>query len=560
MSGSKEILILESSADELRLTLMQPHGSGARVLDSCSVVMHDKRDDRTALQNQVLVDDLAVPISEKDWVGKDVFCLIAGQTVSCQFFDMPALADQALRQAVLLKLGQQLHFPVADAIVDVRTVSSATAAKHHQVRTVVTAVHQDAAHAAVDAATRWGLRLVGMSASTSALGALAVDQANKTNRPEAVLHMGDRFSSLIVLCGESPIVTCELPIGLDDFTKALMRPIINGDDVIQLDQGRALDLRDAVGIPDADQMIDSLGIHGAKLYPLIEPTLQKIVQQLTQWLTFAASIEGGEKVASLKITGPGARLIGLASALSRRLKIEASVSQWLDGLVTADGAACGMALDGFAAAVSAVRHQNTLPDLVPPDIRRLWKVRRVRRSTALICPIVAVVILGFTFLFNQVRQYTQTALGTENRRSLNELQTLVDLNARWESEQQRVRELQSQLSTFSEAVPAWEGLFKELSHLLPSEMRATKLKVAMQGDCLHTRLDSNIYTTPNGRDFDEVIEQTILALERSPYFEKVQLINSVRYPADGTRVESGIMSVDLRLAYLHPAVAAEARP
>ncbi len=550
MSDTREILILESGADQIRLSLVQHCVDAVKVLDVCSFISQERRDDRNALQDQNLVDQLSVAISQRDWVGKDVVCLISGGTVACQNFDMPALPDPALRQAVLLKLGQQLHFPVAQAIVDIRPMSSATAAAQNQVRVAVTAVQADVSQAAIDAATRLGLKLVAISASGSALTLLAASAIKREKGLHGVLHFGERVSVLVVLNGATPSVTSELAFGLDDFTKALMRPIISGDEVIQLDAEKANRLRDTVGIPDANEMIEMIGVEGSRLYPLIEPTLQKFAQQLTQWMTFAGTTENGARVAGMTVVGPGAGMRGFSAALSKRLNIEAVTSDWLNGRVTLTGSAAEAPVDSFAVAAAAAIHRAALPDLIPPEIRKSWKMQRIRRSTAMISPIVAAVIIGFTFLFNQIQGFTRTSHASQE--ALSELQTLADINARWLAEQGAVKRMETSFSEFAAATPAWVGLFKELSQVLPSEMRATKFSSRLHQDGMSLRIDANIYTPPTGRDFDEVIEHTLRSLERSPFFTRVQLLNSMRHPSDSSNLETGVMSVELQLAYEKP--------
>lgn len=552
MSDKRDILVLEASSDELRLSSARVGVERVEITDSCSFVTQDRRDDRNAAQDQNLVDALSVAVSERNWVGRDVICLLSGGTVACQYFDMPHLKGAPLLQAVTLKLGQQLHFPVNEAVVDVRSVSSHSAAQHNQQRVAVTAAHRDAAQAVIDAAIRSGLNVAAVTSAAAALTAHAIHRIAASDQAQAVLHFGDRSSTLTVLRQSAVMVTSELPFGLEDFTKALMRPIISGEEVIQLDVVRAMDLRDAVGIPAADQRIESLGIPGSKLFPVIEPTLQKIVQQLTQWLTFASTLEGGATVSRLYVTGPGVAMKGLTSALALKLNLHIESWDWLDGTTSTRDRAGGMSRDAFASATAAVCHRKTLPDLVPNAVRSDWRARRIRRSTAIISPIIAVVILGFAFLFNQVRSYTQTTLGSQ--RALNEMQMLADENARWQAEAKQVAAYRSAFDGFANSAPAWEGLFKELSRLLPSELRVIRLSVSGELDALRLRVDANIYTTPTGRDFDEVVEQTLLALDRSPFLAAVQLINSTRFPADGSRLETGATSVDLELAYPRPAV------
>ncbi|MBK8268356.1 MAG: hypothetical protein IPK83_08660 [Planctomycetes bacterium] len=297
-------------------------------------------------------------------------------------------------------------------------------------------------------------------------------------------------------------------------------------------------------------MVDSLGIPGGKLYPLLEPTMQKISQQLTQWLTFAATTEGGLKVVNLNITGLGSRMRGLAEAIGQRANVKTASWEWLEDIASTGNAANEMSINLYAAAISAVRHRRQLPDLVPQEVKKSWRLRRIRRSTAIISPIVATVVLGFTFLFNQVRNYTKSTLGAQQ--ALSNIQTVVDANAKWEAEELRVSELKGTLDAFALTTPAWEGLFKEMSRLFASELRVTRYVVASEADGIHLRIDANVYTTPTGRDFDEVVEQTLLALDRSPFLARVQLINSTRFPADGSHVETGAMSINLELAYLRP--------
>ncbi|MBK8268357.1 MAG: pilus assembly protein PilM [Planctomycetes bacterium] len=220
MPDKSDILILEAGTDELRLSLVRPAGEQTLILDSCSFITKEKHDDRTALQDQNLVDEASVAVSDRNWVGKEVVCILGGGAVSCQYFDMPVLSGPALRQAVTLKLGQQLHFPAAEAVIDIKTIASPTAATHNQIRVAVTAVRQDAAQAAVDATTRLGLRIVALTSTASALSALAAVRLEASEELRAVLHFGERTSTLSVLRGKSPVVTSELQIGMDDFTKA----------------------------------------------------------------------------------------------------------------------------------------------------------------------------------------------------------------------------------------------------------------------------------------------------------------------------------------------------
>lgn len=549
MSINREIIILEVSPDELRICQARTSNGPVEFLEACSFLARDPRSDKSAVQDQGVLDALSAFVSERQWVGKDLMCLLSGPYVSCQYFDMPPLKGAALRQAVLLKLDQQLHFDVEDAIVDIQSIEAPHPNNRNQLRVAVTALRREAAEAALDVATRLGLNVAAISAAPVALTALARGTVGDTDESQAVLHVGERVSTLVVLNGQTPCVTSELPIGMSDFTAALMRPIIKGDDVIELDEEKAAALRDEVGIPDVNQEIDSLGVTGIRVLPLLEPTLQKFAQHLTQWLTYAATLEHGGKVSRMKVVGGGVAMPGLSSAVGHRVGLDVEEARWLDGLATVSGQASDVCIESFAIAAGVARHWQDLPDLIPPEIRQQRMLRRVRRSTVLVCPIVAAAVFGLAFLFDQAGSKVQSAYGAHLDK-LDDVRQIVGSNNRWIEERKIVEGLQNRFDEFARSTPRWAGLFMELSRLLPSELQATKFNAESDSDGISMEIEANVYTTLQGRSFDEVVEQTLLSLERSPFFKRVELLNSnKRMEQTEDHTEAGSLFVELELVY-----------
>ena len=550
MSKGREILVLHAAANELRLVQAEVRNGIVELSDACSFATPRKGEDHHPLRDEVILDAIATHVSQHHWRGRDLLCLIGGSMVACQYYDMPPLQGQALRQAAMLRLKQQLHFDVAEAAVAVDPVVTTTSDQKNRRRVRVAAVHQERVKAAVDAAARTGLNIAGISVAPAAIAALAQEAFRPAQGLTAVLHVDETISTLVVLDSDSPCVSSELPIGLGDLTAALMRPIINGENVIQLDEARAAELRDQIGIPEPNQQLESLGVTGRSLLPILEPVLQKFAKHLTQWLTFAAtSIEGG-KIETVRLVGPGAAIPALGSALAARLSLEVRTENWLSGLAKLAGPSRAFALDSAAVAVGAARCRQTLPDVLPGDVRAARRLRRIRRSVASCGPLVAAAALAVAVLFHGVNENLRQATDTQ-KRQLESVQQTVSENARWMAERKVVEGLQKQIDDFATSTPVWIGLFKEFSFLLPAELRVNDLVGRMSDDGIKVTMNATVFVEPDGRSFDEIVEKTLLLLQRSSFFRRVQLLAANR--TDKARVQggAGTLSVELDLAYPH---------
>ena len=389
-----------------------------------------------------------------------------------------------------------------------------------------------------------------LTASPTALAELALRASLDSSNPRAVLNIDDAGATLLVSRDGAPLLTAEVPVGLRDFTTALMRPIIAGEDVIQLDEEQAVALRDEVGIPAADLDIEAFNIKGKNLLPLLEPALQRFAQQLTQWLTFAGTQENGARVEQLYLVGSGASMPGLADSLARRLKISVDSADWLAGIAGASSRGRND-IGAFAAACAAARFGDRLPDLMPPSERKRRRIARIRSSTTMAGPLVAAATLGIAFLFNQIGGRLSRAAGDVNM-EMTRMQGVLEYNAQLRANQQATAALRGEFDAFAQATPNWIGLFKELSLVLPRELRVTRLMSKQDTAGMHLNIEGEVYASGSRATADEVVELALTALERSPFAKAVRLVNLSR-----GRTETGVVgtvAIELTLAYRRPEV------
>jgi Tfp pilus assembly PilM family ATPase len=546
MSSRREILVLQVTGEEVRLACASVTGSSVRLSDTATFCCTGKHADAGTLRDQVLRDAMAAQVARHGWIAREVICVVGGGPVAVQHFEMPPLRGTALRQAVRLKLGSQLHFDANQALLAIRPTGDAPTGAAGQVGVEVCAIERETARSVVDMALEMGLVPMCLTLSPAVISRLARERDSARADSSAVLHVDERTSTLVVLRGSAPVVTSELDIGAAELTRALMRPIISGESDVQLDEAAALALRAEVGIPAPDQEIASLGVTGDRLLPLLEPAIQKFARQLTQWLTFATTCNGGAAVTTMQIVGPGAAIPGLARTLAARLAIEIQPEHWLADWVSLEEASAPGRLDGFAVAAGAARWTRQLPDLMPPEVLRQRRVRRVRRSIAVCGPILAAAIGGLAVLFDHLGSGLSIT-AADRRQELAGVEQIVEANTRWAEEQARVRALEGQFDAFCRASPSWVGVFKELSLLLPSELRALEYSTRAEGGRLIFTVRAGVYTAKTGRSFDEVVAQALLVLQRSAFFRRVELVSAQRGQAPEDPASAGSLAVQLEL-------------
>ncbi|MCA9257243.1 MAG: hypothetical protein KDA33_16470, partial [Phycisphaerales bacterium] len=485
-----------------------------------------------------------------DWRNAELIVLVGGAEVACHFLAMPALSGKELTEAVRLKLSQQMHFPLSEAVVDIHRMTPPDSRDQAIVR--ASAIRKNVSMAAVAFAQQTRLWLAGVTSSVVALSRLATaERADDSEGVSAVLQIDHVFSTLVILGPAGPFLATELPVGIDDFTKALMRPIIAGDDVYQLEESQAIELRDRVGVPAHDADLGIHNLRGKNLLPLLEPALQRFAQQLTQWLTFAATTEGGGKVSTIHVVGAGAKLPGLSNSLGSRLKIDVESPAW----ASQSSGASGVDVDSIAAACAAAKFMPELPNLLPEEEFKRRRVARFRSSTTKAGPIVAAATLGIAFLFNQIGGRLSQAVGQVESEMIR-VQSMVDENTQLQQQRSAINAIKARFDTFSGQTPNWLGLFKELSYILPKEIRVTRMTTRNDDNGIRIVIDADVARSGAGQSYDEIVERTLTALERSPFAAAVHLLNSSRSDEERGNYD-GMLSVEVSLAYVTPSAEAK---
>ena len=94
-------------------------------------------------------------------------------------------------------------------------------------------------------------------------------------------------------------------------------------------------------------------------------------------------------------------------------------------------------------------------------------------------------------------------------------------------------------------------MFKEISVLLPHEVQVTEFKVRSDEEGMRLLVSGVVYIGERSRSFDEAVEQTLLLLQKSPFFRRVQLLAANREAKREHPHAAGTLTVELDLVYPH---------
>lgn len=521
MSKNRNILVIQVDVEGVRVAIAEAGSDSVHISDCCNFPSSTQNNESCPLSDQLVIDQLRSYCRGKQQRIEGVLFVLGGGGVSSHYLDMPPLSGRELVQATRIKLAQQLHFPVAEAVVAVKSLKSVFGGQNRIHATAGLKSHLDKI---VDTASQLGLRLLGICAACDVLSHAVASRFDNTSGMRVVLDLGEQSSTLVVVDGGTPCICSEIPVSAGDITVALMRPIIRGEEVIQLDAAKAILLRDEVGVPLPGDLIPGVGVTGDRILPLLEPVLQKLLKQMTQWLTFATTGKD-HVVEEVELIGVGAAIPQMGEAIAVRSGLRVSASNWLDDLALRSSAEGSTNTSGYGLCAAAVRHWKKLPDLIPEDVRREERTRRWRKSISICAPIVAVSIAAISMPFESLGSAVEQSLAVR-KAQLAVVQGNVSQCGESSREDEAVTRIEARFRNFVDESPDWLAVLKEQSQILPREFRATEYSGEWSGGGASLTVRGDIVTTDSNREFDDVVRQTVLALQKSELFRRVEIVSA----------------------------------
>jgi Tfp pilus assembly protein PilN len=406
-----------------------------------------------------------------------------------------------------------------NAACDAWVVGRDARGEARQTHLVAAADRQDVLQAIVTLVEEAGLTFAVAAPLDAAVAARVVSVAlRERGGARGWLYVGEH-ASLFVIANDGVLRFCRrIDLGLDAVVQALTRPIRGAgqDGAVELDVDEARAVLREHGIPERDDVIhERRQLTGARVIPLLQPVLQRLIVELRQSLRFGLSDEDRAGL-ELTITGPGAALRGLDRLIDDELEVPTARDSRYEGCVWFEPTA------GAGELLDAMEQRRFLRGfaLLPRELDQRRRIARLRRWmwTGAAAAIVVIAVNAFT---NRHRL-------DEARREADAYASVRDAEALQETGQRLQAALQA-MSAFRAAIDQEMGrrvdfraCLHELSRLTPPSVRFTSVNFRQDAsETLGTVV--GFAFAPTDQPGQTELEAFIAQLRSSPLFRDPEL-------------------------------------
>jgi len=321
---------------------------------------------------------------------------IAGLRAITREIDLPYVPDNEVESAVRFQSEEVIPFPPDKTILSSQVLADYTSPEGDKMRRVlVAAAHVDLVDGVVAAVEKAGIGVEGVDLISSAL-VRALSDGVSADQPEAIVSIGAGLTVVVIHQQGRPQFVRTIGSGGNNTTAAI---------------AAALDLP----LSDAEALKRRLGEPTPQLQAgdrSAQPAMAELVGEIRNSIQYFASLPGRQPVSRVLVTGGGSYLHGFLPMLESQVHLPvfaASPLARMDiskvGLSAEQLAQVGAVLSApIGLALPEVNPSVKKFNLIPPEVARRTRVRRLQTRTLAVAGIVLVLLLGFgIFKYFQVR-------------------------------------------------------------------------------------------------------------------------------------------------------------
>jgi len=549
----RSTVVVDLSRGSIKLAVAQATGEAVRFRGITRIGLPAEEVDQAEPDPAQIARLIRAEVDRRGWRGMPAACLLSGGATSTQSFLVPSMPAGELREALMLKLGEALHFDLDEACFDFRSVREFDGSGKKQVLTLAAAARKGAVQSAVAVLREAGLRPVAIGSAAESLANL-VQHARLCREGEASIHvdMGSSSTILNLFDGRWPRFSREIDTAGEAFTRALMRPILTPRGAVRLTHAQAEEVAVACGCPreSVDRELPH-GVRSSEVLPLMEPVVQRLTAEIRRSSDYLCSILERLQVDRIILSGRPARMNGLEAVLAENLNTNVIVTDpvarakahWRLAICDDDAPPLG----GFAAILGYSLGNYQPINLLPREerVREVaMHISRVRKGAAPPAIAFGLCLAVAAIPVNETYRGTRSSL----RQTVAEIDERLRNDASFVERRERTREAAEEILAARGPVPDFAGILKELAALLGPQAQLTSFSIERSEE----ELTAHFSVTTRGaqHSFETLVTQLSAALGSSPFFKDAHVVDAVR----------GIDDSDGRLEMTAKLVAARQHP
>lgn len=380
---------------------------------------------------------------------------------------VPPMPKAELKEAIKLESRSYFPFSLEGALVEYEMLGVVDDQGIKKMRLAVATAPRETAEGALALLMKAGIKPAAIFPAAWAFHKLAEAVPSPEDQIRCWVDIGERQTELIILKGSRLIFSRKIPVGGRDFTQTMTVALHSERGKTELSLEEAEEIKREVGIPAGQGEPQWLRekISSTQLVSMLRSPLEQLAGEIDRSFNYYTEETGGSKIDILYLFGGGGSLKGLAEALSEKLGMEVKTGNPLEGLkkIEAQFLIPEEGLQPFAAALGATLSAPSAGvNLLPPEIKQEIKNSLVRATFQSIGA-SALLIAAFIYIGMQIQLANYQKRIEVAKKEMSSLQALLG----------KV-EVQSLASKIMAEEPYWEDIFRELSHLIPSDVYLTE--------------------------------------------------------------------------------------
>lgn len=455
----------------------------------------------------VIAEKLKELFREESIKPRKVTIGVSGPQVATRRVSVPIMPKKELKEAVRWEAGKFISFPLEKAIVDFQVSGEIAEEGTKKLDLMVAAAQGEFIENQLAVIKDAGLKPVGVGIIPHALRHCMQMVPDAREGVTALIDIGATKTSINIVKDNSLQFTREITTAGNDFTEAVQEAAtLEG---VALEFAEAEEIKKEYGIPKEK---DTEWVKGhvplQKISFAMRPVLERLLTEINRSFEFYKNQSKEKDIERILISGGGANLKGLKEYLADQLRTSVELLAPLEDMKPALAIAIGLSL-GRAKEIN----------LLPEEYRLVPKVLVQKYSPVVLACLAFFIFLGLYLKLDRAcTRYREELTFKEAR-----LADLQPANIRFVQLKEIKKRLDQEKTLLPKVVseqPPWEGILKEISHIIPKKTTLTGIFFQTKDTEKELRLEG--VTFGENAERVESMFQFMQGLGKSPFFSDVR--------------------------------------